>query len=258
MLNNNIDNVPDNTIAILGYTADKTFDSIKSLKGNVQRDWFEKNYYFCLPLVMANQFGIGYFSLNDVVLRWNGESGPEAVTIKSDKVDENIYGSNKQKVFSMLGNGVVTIQHDFLIKTPPNVNLYVTQPPNSFIPGLHTMSGLVESDNLTRDFTITLKISVPNIDIIIKKGDMLACLLPVPRFFPDSFEIKDARDIFDLNSLKKSIELLDKYVEKDSTLYKNGGLFNSENKDFRDLSIYYRGEDPFGNKFKTHQKKPLK
>jgi len=259
MINDGPSNVPDNTIAILGFAADKTFNAIQPLTGNVKREWFDNNYYRCLPMVMANQLGFGFFSLHDFTINWNGQNDPSAILITGDKADlENTYGSSKQRIFSALGNGILTIQHDFLLKTPPGVNIYVTQPPNIFIPGLHTMVGLVESDNLTRDFTITLKITTPNIDIKINKGDMLAAFIPVPRFFPDSFEIKDALELFETDTLKIAINTLDEYVKTDQELFKNGGLLNAKPKTDKELSIYYRGVDPYGVSFKEHQKKPIK
>jgi hypothetical protein len=259
MINDGINDVPENTIAILGFTADKTFDTIQSLTGNIKRNWFDNNYYRCLPMVMANQLGFGFFSLHDFSVKWNGNAEATAITINGEKADlENTYGSSKQRIFSALGNGILTIQHDFLLKTPPGVNIYVTQPPNTFIPGLYTMSGLVESDNLTRDFTLTLKIAIPNIDIKINKGDMLASFIPVPRFFPDSFEVKDAIKLFDIDTLKKSITTLDEYVKADQELFNAGGLLNARTIKEKELSIYYRGVDPYGIPFKEHQKKPIK
>jgi hypothetical protein len=36
---------------------------IESLKGKFKRDWFIKHVYFCLPLVIGNQYGFAIKSL---------------------------------------------------------------------------------------------------------------------------------------------------------------------------------------------------
>ena len=36
---------------------------VESFKGNKKRDWFVKHAYFCLPLVIGNQYGFGIKSL---------------------------------------------------------------------------------------------------------------------------------------------------------------------------------------------------
>ena len=53
--------------------------------------------------------------------------------------------------------GVVTIQNRFTFRTPPDVNLMTINPPNYWIDGIQHMTGVIETDNLRRDFTFNLK-----------------------------------------------------------------------------------------------------
>ena len=258
MLNDGINDVPEKTISILGFKKDKTYPSLKSLKGELRRDWFDDPYYFCLPITFANQMGFAIVSLFDFTVHWDGGNSKESLKISSEHVlEEGVYGTEKQKVYSFFHNGVFTILHDFILRTPPGTNLFITQPPNFFIPGVSTMSAVIEADNLRRDFTYSLKVTVPNIDIHIKKGDMLAMILPIKRYHADGFEIKDAREIFSLPLLQEEIQALIDHAAPDAELVEKYGTFGGipEDED-RKLGIYFKGYDPYGNKYKEHQRKP--
>lgn len=258
MINDGINDVPAKTISVLGYQKDKGFPSIKSLKGELRRDWFDDPYYFCLPITFANQMGFVIVSLFDFNVRWDGGKSKESLTISSDNIiEDGVHGTEKQKVYSFFHNGTFTISHDFVLRTPPGTNLFVTQPPNFFIPGVSTMSAVIESDNLRRDFTYTLKVTVPNIDISIKAGDMLAMILPIPRYYADGFKLEDARALFPMDVLKEEIQALIAHSSPDARIKEERGTFGSLSEDEdRTLGIYFKGLDPFGNKFKEHQRKP--
>ena len=120
------------------------------------------------------------------------------------------------------------------------------------------MAAVIETDNLNRDFTFTLKVSVPNMDIHIKKGDMLAVILPMPRYYPDSFELKDAMELFDKPTLRGQLKALLDHAKADVELRDERGTFGSLTEDEdRKLGIYFRGLDPYGEAFEEHQRKPL-
>jgi hypothetical protein len=256
-INDGTHNVPEKTISIFGIQQDKSYPSIEDLRGNFKRDWFSDKYYFCLPITIANQLGFAITSLFDFNVKWDGGTGKDSIKIWSDDiVEDGIFGSEKQKVYSYFGNGTFTISHDFIINTPPEVNLFITQPPNSFITGCATMAALVETDNLVRDFTFTVKVTVPNIDISIKKGDMLAVMIPMQRYFPDSFEIKNAFDLFDTEILKGSLNSAIDMAKGDVDLYEERGFFGGLKEDEKqNLGMYYLGKFPEGSDFPSHQRK---
>jgi hypothetical protein len=257
VINKGNKNVPEKTIAVLGYSHDKTWPSLESLKGEQRRDWFDDPYYFCLPITIANQIGFVVRSLFDFTVRWDGGKSRDSLVITSeDTIEDGVYGNDKQKVYSYFQNGTFTVSHDWMLRTPKGTNLYITQPPNFFIPGVHTMAALIETDNLNRDFTFSLKVSVPNIDIHIKKGDMLALILPMPRYYPDSFELKSALELFDRPTLISQLKALVDHAQADAELKEERGTFGglTQNED-RKLGIYYRGFDPYGEAFEEHQRK---
>ena len=213
-INDGIHNVPDNTIAIMGYQLDKTYDVIRDMRGNKSRDGFPKTATACLPMSIANQTGFAIVSLSDFTMRWDGGHEPSSVSITcDDKVIEGFYGHGEDHVYGNVKqmiapfySGMISIKHDFFLRTPPGVNLFVTQVPNNFIPATVPVSAMIETDNAVRDWVFNLKITVPNIDIHIKKGDPLIGLIPIPRFFADSFELKSAYDIFENETLRTTFE----------------------------------------------------
>ena len=187
--------VPENTLAFY-CTSDHKYkinDVVESLVGHPNRDWFHTTAFtFCLPLTIGNQYGFVVKSNWDAEIEWNGDPNSGIKCISEGWQNHD----SIQPWVSDFATGILTLENKFIIRTPPGINLMTIQPPNYFIRGLHTMTGVVESDNLRRNFTFNMKITEPNTPIKIKKGDWLAAFIPVPRFFIDSFELKDAEDLF--------------------------------------------------------------
>ena len=100
-----------------------------------------------------------------------------------------------------------------------------------------------------RPFTLNIKIDLPNTELIIDKNTPLVGLLPIPRYFCDSFELKKAEEIFD-----KSIIEEEQSIEEEQAISRqnqNQYAYDPENH-YAD-GRYYRGEDIRGNKFPDHQ-----
>lgn len=261
-INDGIHNVPDNTIAIMGYQSDKTYNVIRDMRGQKTRSGFPKTATACLPMSIANQTGFAIVSLSDFTMRWDGGHEPSSVSITcDDKVVEGFYGHGEDHVYGnakqMLApfySGMISIKHDFFLRTPLGVNLFVTQVPNNFIPATVPVSAMIETDNAVRDWVFNLKITVPNIDIHIKKGDPLIGLIPVPRFFSDSFELKSAYDIFDNETLKTTFKeaLMTSSEMKD--LVDQSGDPLSKNIDGGFNGLYALGKTVSGFDFYKHQK----
>ena len=265
MINDGINNVPDNTLCALVYGKDKSVKAIKDLKGDIRRDWFSDLFYFCLPITFANQIGFAVISLFDFSVIWDGGKEVDSVFIESNSLineeiynsGDHVYGNDKQKVSSFFGHGTFSIFNDFILRTPNNVNLMFTQAPNYFIPGVSPMTAILETDNLTRDFAMTFKITVPNIKIDIKSGDVLAVLIPMQRGFPDSFELKNAEDLFDIKVLSDSVKVAHEHEKVAREIFEKKGFYGkTEEDDEKKIGIYYKGYDPYGKKFNSHQKKP--
>lgn len=187
--------VPENTILVV-TEADEynlvALDMIQPMKGQVKRDWFVKHAYYCLPLTIGNQYGFAIRSIYDFTAVWNGGDSPADLVVTVD----NSKDPNKQMISSHFGMGVITVQNRFHFRTPPGINLVTINPPNTFIPHLQNMTGVIETDNLRRDFTFNLKVTSPNVTVSVKAGDLIGCVLPVPRFTVENYDIKLASDLF--------------------------------------------------------------
>ncbi len=185
--------VPDNTILIVPHSFEDTSkynDIILPLKGEAKRDWFTSHFYYCLPLTIGNQYGFVIKSLRDFDVTWSGGLAQAEITFT-----DGLNGA-PQIISNGFGSGIITVQNYFAIKTPIGVNVMVIQPPNMFTPGLVAMTAVIEADQIRRDFTFNLKITVPNYKISVKRGDAVGAFIPIPRYFVDKFEVASVKDVF--------------------------------------------------------------
>lgn len=234
--------VPDNTILIVSEHDcfnDTVGTVVKPLKGNIKRDWFVPHAYHCLPLTMGNQYGFSIASLHNFTAIWNG--GPSqsdvVVTIENDSIP--------QCISSHFGMGTITIQNRFYFRTPLGVNLITINPPNMFIPNLHNMTGVIETDNLRRDFTFNLKITVPNVEIKVKAGDIISAILPIPRFFVESFNLVLANEIMPANVIENERRAGHDFATERLTVDPQKPRNNGRR--------YHNGIDIYDNTFYKHQ-----
>lgn len=239
--------VPENKIVVVpfGIGGDGYYkDIVEPLKGKTQRDWFNPHYYYCLPINIGNQYGFLIKSQRNFEMIWDGTANnPFDVTITF--LDEE--GSEKQDIKNGFGNGVVTVQNYFFFKTPPGINLMTIQPPNMFLPACSAMTGVVECDNIRRDFTFNFKITVPNYKITVKKGDPLGAFIPIPRYFVDNFSLSLISDYFDnevhSNELNELQKLSNERINEDVSKTHQSGR------------RYFNGEHTDGTQYPDHQKR---
>lgn len=253
IINQNNDlTVPEKTIAVFPVipeegvvSFDMNFDSfLKNLNKDHKREWFDKNFYNCLPLSIGNMQG---FSLSvpfgfDVI--WNGGDNLTDVQIHKHEDYNEFTGINCVDIGSKFGYGILTINFPITLKTPPGINLMTISPPNFPLPGLSPMTGVVESDNLRFSFTVNIKIDISNTTIRVFKNTPIAGILPIPRYFCDSFELKNAYDIFNKEIVKEEMEVVSKNSQ--SRIKQSKDRLGPDR-------LYYRGMDIEGNKFKDHQ-----
>jgi hypothetical protein len=236
--------IPENTIVTIPETSE--FESVSNLivqsfKGNIKRDWFIKHAYWCLPLTIGNQYGFGIKSLKTFTVEWDGTEGPSGVKVTT--IDDIYKG--KQNISSHFGMGTVTIQNRFTFRTPPNVNLMTINPPNYWIDGIQHMTGVIETDNLRRDFTFNLKITRPNYPITIEQGTFIGCVLPIPRYFVDKFEMKNASDVLTKEQiLNEQIAMRDFSIERNTV---------DKKKPHGNGRRYFEGKDIYDIPFPNHQ-----
>ncbi len=247
MINNGI-NVPDNVIAIF-KTADesltnKRIDSIL-FRSPKRREWFDPNFYRCLPLAIGNQYGFQVACEFDFGIKWDGTNSTDAITFYFNKEEKEL-----STMFPMLnshfGNGILTMTVPFLIRTPPGVNIMTINPPNSIVENMTVMTGVVETDNLRHNFTFNIRIQKPNETTYYKAGTPLAAFIPIPRYFADGFELVMAEDIFDQKTIDEEMQSVKDFFVQRTDI--DPTLPNEVNRQ------YFNGIDVYGNNFSDHQK----
>ena len=236
--------VPKDTILVVPHSLDNDGfykDILQPLKGEVKRDWFNSHFYYCLPLNIGNQYGFIIKSLHNFEAIWFGGDAGVDITFLDDE------DRSAQLISNHFGSGIITVQNLFAIKTPPGINIMTIQPPNMFVPGCAAMTGVVETDQIRRDFTFNLKITVPNYKVKVKKGDPLGAFIPIPRYFVDSFEVKLVTDVFDKQLHNNEVEESKKMGEERSTI--------DVDKPHLAGRRYFNGIYTTGERYIDHQKK---
>lgn len=224
---------------------DKSIDLIvEPLRGKLKRDWFVNHAYFCLPLTIGNQYGFAVKSLKTFSVEWNGSDGRNDV--KVEILDDGEYPGH-QSISSHFGMGTITIQNRFTFRTPPGINLMTINPPNYWIDGIQHMTGVIETDNLRRDFTFNLRVTRKNEKIIINKGEYIGCVLPIPRHFVDKFDWVKGDDLFTAEQIEEERQAMRDFGKERSQ--------EDIKKPHGNGRRYYNGEDVYGNKFQDHQNK---
>jgi hypothetical protein len=247
LINSPGNEVPDWKLLVIPYqdpdvTIERIENILKPLAGEKQRDWYDPHFYRCLPMLIGNQYGFALYAEKDFSVIWNGGNKPEDTKIT---IDEAVSG-DIQHIKSHFGYGTITIENRWLMRTPPGVNFMTVQTPNVFKRGVHMMTGVIETDNLRRNFIFNLKITEPNHQIFFQKGEMLASFILLPRYYVDKFSIAYANDIYS----REQIDLEFMNCEEHGRLRESPD--SPENH-------YRRGVDAFENPFPDHQsfiKKP--
>lgn len=245
-INENDNIIPDNKIIIVPHNigSDSYYqETIFDMRGNPKRDWFSSHAYYCLPLTIGNQYGFAIKSMYDIALYWDGGRGHESLQFKIDEEQD----ANVQHIKSGFGDGILTIQNGYTLRTPPGINMMTYQVPNYFIPGIMAMTGVIESDNLRRDFTFNIKVTEPHREIFIKKGDLLSAFMPMPRHFIDNFQFELADSIFSQETLYKE--------QKDRTELSAQRNGVDKERPHQSGRKYFNGEHAFGEKYGDHQKR---
>jgi hypothetical protein len=209
-----------------------------------KRDWFTPHFYKCLPLSIANMQGLIFKAPFELDIFWNGGNETndlEVVTHCPEKYNK----MNFVYFRSEFGHGILTVHFPLILRTPPGINLMVINPPNYPTPGLSNMNGVVETDNLRFTFTINLKVDLPNTQMKIFKNAPLAGIIPIPRYFCDSFKLVNSYSIFDKDIIEEEKRA---YYKQNKLRDKNNSLIVPKSDKF-----YYNGKDIFENKFKDHQ-----
>lgn len=245
--------VPDNTIAFFPIISDNNYKQfnlkdiglfLNPLKKTHQRNWFTPHFYKCLPLAIGNMQGFVFSLPYGFDVFWNGGDNKKDITINFHEDYSKYKNYNFIYPATEFGHGIFTIHFPLTLKTPPGINIMTIAPPNFPTPGLSPMTGVVESDNLRFTFTLNIKIDLANTLISILPNNPLVGIIPIPRYFCDSFELKNAYEIFDKKIIEEEMNIVDQNSkERKNQIEEKTGANNH----------YYLGKDVQGNTFKDHQ-----
>jgi hypothetical protein len=238
--------VPDSRIMIIpndGISNDMIDGLISDAKDTKKRDWFNERFYFCLPIVIGNQYGYVIRAQRGFSVTWNG--GEDTSDLR---VSELPFPINKrsQAYISNFGSGILTIQNFWHMRTPPGVNTMVISPPNYIKDNVTFMTAVVETDNLRRGFTFNLKLNSPG-TVNFEAGEVIGAFINIPRYFVDSFSISYADSLITQDQINE---------EHDSIReFDNQRTGEDMSKPLQSGRKYFKGEDAWGNTFPDHQQK---
>jgi hypothetical protein len=133
-----------------------------------------------------------------------------------------------------------------MFRTEPGMNLMTFQPPNHFISGILSMTAVIETDNLRRDFTFNLKVTEANKDIYIKRGDILSAFMPIPRYFLDKFTLEPASNIFSKFTIEKE--------RNETNIFNSQRLGEDMSKPHESGRKYFHGLHADSSSYPDHQK----
>lgn len=240
-------NVPDKTIAVFPR-ADLAIDDTQMMglikQPGPKRDWFNQHFYRCLPLVIGNQYGFYIVSEFTFSAVWDGGDSVDSVSLEffdPPEVLDTLYPN----ISTHFGFGIVTVNPPFFLRTPPGINLMTINPPNYVLPNITVMTGVVETDNLRRNFTFNLKLQIPNIKVVIPAGTPLAAFIPIERGTADDYSLVLATELFDQDVIEEEIE-----ADRAAKIKRTNVETNLKHMVGRD---YYLGKDVYGNVFPQHQ-----
>ena len=192
-INQNGYEIPEKTLVVVphkGTPREDVSKLLEPLSGKTKREWFNSHFYYCLPLTIANQYGFIIKAAYDFSVVWHDDPHPDALEIKFKEQ------KNNQALIKHFGSGILTIANPWHVRTPPGINIMTIAPPNMPKDGIFHINGVVETDNLQRDFSFNLKITRPYQKIEFKEGDAIGAFIPIPRYFADSFFMKFADEIY--------------------------------------------------------------
>jgi hypothetical protein len=137
----------------------------------------------CLPLNIANAHGWEVLSPCGFDAEWNGETGPEGVTIWLDDGSEP-----RQAPVSLFGQGVITFHIEGIFRTPPGWNLWIGPSPNRQKDAIQALTGVIETDWSPFTFTMNWRFTRKGARIRFEAGEPIGFLFPVERAALEGFE----------------------------------------------------------------------
>lgn len=142
---------------------------------SVKRDWMDAtpdgHAYRCFPVTMANTVGWTISSPVDISFIWDGkiDTTPDRVKILS----------GEEYCYTGRGQGSVSFNTGFILKSEKNISVLTITPQNYFYEDFEVMSSLISTSFFNVDFPLAIKVKVPNKEITIKANTPIATIIPI-------------------------------------------------------------------------------
>lgn len=163
-------------LPLIAYCLNRGEPLMPLVPAPARRTWMDLTYrrsaYHCLPMVLANQAGWLILSGHSFTVRWSGEDNLDALKIFY------LSGGKPYPAVSIFGQGILTFQIPYLLRTPPGYNTLVRGPANYPKDGASPLEGIVETDWATATFTMNWQITRVNHTIRFEKDEPIGMLVP--------------------------------------------------------------------------------
>jgi len=147
-------------------------------EGLPEREWMnatpERYAYRCLPLSIANSLGWEVLLPCGVEAEWNGGRETEDLRVE---IDEERW-RDRRLASSHFGNGILTFQVAYVVRTDAATGLLVRGVPNRPKDGIAPLEGFVETDWLPFTFTMNWQFTRPG-KVAFDKDEPFCFLTPL-------------------------------------------------------------------------------
>jgi len=154
-----------------------------------KREWMDntahKYAYRCLPMTIANQAAWDVLCPSDIEVEWDGGDTQSSLNVKYLNKGDDFFDFAS----SLFGYGIVTFHVDFIIRTSPNVSIYVKGPANRIKQSIQPLEGIVETFWLPFTFTMNWKFTNPG-TVKFEKDEPIFSFFPIELDRLESFVLK--------------------------------------------------------------------
>ena len=213
----------------------------------ISREWMDRTpsrfAYRCLPLTLANQAGWIIRNPQSFSARWNG--GP----LNRDTVLVFDESPPDDRISSLFGQGTVTFNLPYLIRTPKDINLWVKGPTNWPKHGAQALEGLVETDWTAASFTMNWKLTRPHEVVRFERGEPISMMVPYPRQLLNQL-IPQLRPLSDNLELRADYQ---RWSHDRDEFHRRVAAGDIEAVRQGWQKDYFQGHDPGRERFEEHQ-----
>lgn len=147
--------------------------SVEQVK--VTREWMdntpERHAYMCFPVTLTNGLGWGIAFDRDIRAIWNGQENTDPTNVTILEGHDIVHTGR--------GQGTISFNTGLVVNTDPDVTMLTMPVPNQFIRGIQTFTTLMSTSFYKGEFPLAVKITEPNLEVVIPAGTPVAAILPI-------------------------------------------------------------------------------